>query len=126
MNKAKVSLPYTNQPLCSYVKLPKYKHVNNAPYMLWVSEKEQIHLYEIDKAKHHSLRKEDNEITINQSNTWRYITTIKIKSGIDHVLYSKFEKLLWFIYKSGINIILNVQNFDYVAENTQLVPMCEC
>ena len=97
-------LPYTDQKNRSFKDYQhgEYKHIANAPYVL-TKYNDIIHLYEINKAKHHSLKKEDNEMTINKSNdAWLFISAINIQphnwADIDVVLYSQIEHLLWFIF----------------------------
>ena len=101
----KVSPPYIRR-LCSYPKLPEYQHIRNAPYVLTNGNNDNYSIYylwEIIKEKHHSLRKEDNQMKTDQSSphtAWRCIATINIKCEkvIDVVLYSRIDDLLWFIF----------------------------
>ena len=95
--------PYTHQKYSSFRHIRyKYKHIHNAPYVL-TKYKDIIHLYEINKAKHHSLKKEDNEMTINESNdAWEFISAVNIQpygwGDIDVILYSQIDHLLWFVF----------------------------
>ena len=101
---SKGSTPYTNQQYRPDKEI--YAHVHNAPYILIREDNVNheiynMHLYEINKSKYHSLRKEDNSMIINESNdAWTYISTIKSNKWfqIKLILYSKKEHLLWFIY----------------------------
>ena len=108
--------PYTNphtqynRPIRLYKKNESYIHIHNAPYLLMREEGQDnheiytMHLYEINKSKHHSLRKEDNPMIIKESNdAWTYISTIKSKKWfeIKMILYSKKDDLLWFIYRQN-------------------------
>ena len=104
----KGSTPYTNQQYRSMGPDKEiYIHIHNAPYILIREDNNNkqniytMHLYEINKSKHHSLRREDNRMIINESNdAWTYISTIKSKKWfeIKLILYSKKDHLLWFIY----------------------------
>ena len=106
---SKETIPYTNQQYDSLSKLSKYIHIHNAPYILSRGHNyNNMHLYEINKARHHSFRKEDNQMIINESNNaWRYISTIKSKKWhqVNLILYSQINNLLWFIFdpKRGTN-----------------------
>ena len=125
----KVSPPYTRR-LCSYLKLPEYQHIRNAPYVLTNGNNDNYSIYylwEIIKEKHHSLRKEDNQMTTYEPShiAWRYIATINIKCEkvIDAVLYSRIDDLLWFIFdptdQTGPDILSEYEIMGYSIQHNK-------
>ena len=99
---------YTNKNNDIYYSIDaliKVKHVHNAPYALVkANNDDDIHFYQINKSKYHSLKKQENQMMNNNTNTndiWIQISTINNKcitwSDIEVILYSSNEHLLWFI-----------------------------
>ena len=122
--------PYNNNRYCAYRELFKIKHVYNAPYALGKGRNnDDIHLYQIDNSKHHSLNKQDNIIYSNtnennNNNVWMHLSTIQNQlitwCDIAVILYSQKEHLLWFIFDHSDEYHFEVMGYSIEEKQSLL------